>query len=557
MEASKAVLECKRSLEPYLSVVAPEVKGFAEKLVVGNGVRGKFEVHDLQSLICRVWEERQDQELEADQERACLNALLLLIEDARRRGCSCCDWMHEVRVVTAGGKLAPGPECVFNDTPWLKDTASVIEGGGLQFVHEELGCDAHLFGAKPLRDELVRLGSEEFVVGEAFGQEEPLTTRLANLLREYPADVGIFKELVQNADDAGASRVVFVHDKRRHGSKSLIGQGMKAWQGPALCVYNDGVVSDDDLQSFQRLGNSKKKKAVGTIGKFGLGFNSVYHLTDVPSFVSGENAVWLDPHTSYVPGATRDGPGRRVRFAGEGHKVRVEQFEDQFSPFRMLGCSLEGRFEGTLFRFPLRDDARCKESKICNHKVDMGQLLSKLKDALPAMLMFLHNVEQVEVMTIEEGVKAEDAVPVLEYGARVEGMSERTRRLRGHVPRWLRSVKKEACEGEWGEQGGEGHEEWSEESKEHVRVGFEVTIVFEDSKGHDKPVQLKECWMVVNGAELVTGTDEEDFGDAAWGGVAAPLMSCERYVILCLVMSVCDFLFDPCMSFVQNDRGQE
>lgn len=30
--------------------------------------------------------------------------------------------------------------------------------------------------------------------------------------------------------------------------------------------------------------------------RFGLGWNAVYHFTDVPSFCSGENIVLFDPH---------------------------------------------------------------------------------------------------------------------------------------------------------------------------------------------------------------------------------------------------------------------
>ena len=39
-------------------------------------------------------------------------------------------------------------------------------------------------------------------------------------------------------------------------------------------------------------------------GKFGLGFNAVYHFTDLPSFVSGEYLVCFDPHAKFLPGAT-------------------------------------------------------------------------------------------------------------------------------------------------------------------------------------------------------------------------------------------------------------
>jgi hypothetical protein len=43
------------------------------------------------------------------------------------------------------------------------------------------------------------------IVGESFGQEERLTVRLRGLIRAYPRSVGIVKEFLQNADDAGAT----------------------------------------------------------------------------------------------------------------------------------------------------------------------------------------------------------------------------------------------------------------------------------------------------------------------------------------------------------------
>lgn len=39
-------------------------------------------------------------------------------------------------------------------------------------------------------------------------QRQPLTVSLRTICREYPAGAGILKELLQNADDAGASTVV-------------------------------------------------------------------------------------------------------------------------------------------------------------------------------------------------------------------------------------------------------------------------------------------------------------------------------------------------------------
>ena len=45
---------------------------------------------------------------------------------------------------------------------------------------------------------------------ESFGQHEQLTTRINRLLEGYSRDASIFKELLQNADDAGATEVCHV-----------------------------------------------------------------------------------------------------------------------------------------------------------------------------------------------------------------------------------------------------------------------------------------------------------------------------------------------------------
>jgi sacsin len=47
-----------------------------------------------------------------------------------------------------------------------------------------------------------------------FGQSEKLTDRIKSLLKGYKDGYSIFKETIQNADDANASIVKFCYDKR-------------------------------------------------------------------------------------------------------------------------------------------------------------------------------------------------------------------------------------------------------------------------------------------------------------------------------------------------------
>ena len=48
------------------------------------------------------------------------------------------------------------------------------------------------------------------------------------------------------------------------------------------------MFSEEDYASISSLGNSVKKDQKGKTGRYGVGFNAAYHLTDVPSFISGE-----------------------------------------------------------------------------------------------------------------------------------------------------------------------------------------------------------------------------------------------------------------------------
>ena len=51
------------------------------------------------------------------------------------------------------------------------------------------------------------------------------------------------------------------------------------FQGPALFAYNDAAFSEWDWEGIQSLQQSGKAKDPFKVGKFGIGFNSVYHIT--------------------------------------------------------------------------------------------------------------------------------------------------------------------------------------------------------------------------------------------------------------------------------------
>jgi sacsin len=63
-----------------------------------------------------------------------------------------------------------------------------------------------------------------------------------------------------------------------------------------------------------------------------------YHLTDLPSFVSGQHLVLFDPHARYLPGASAAQPGLRVNLQ---RGRLLQQFPDAFAPYMHFGCNME------------------------------------------------------------------------------------------------------------------------------------------------------------------------------------------------------------------------
>ena len=88
----------------------------------------------------------------------------------------------------------------------------------------------------------------------------------------------IFKELLQNADDAGGEKVAnFVHFGISHGIPQAEHPLLRS---PALYVVNDGPFDPKDEKSIRRFGENSKSLDSGKIGKFGLGLKSLFHLCE-------------------------------------------------------------------------------------------------------------------------------------------------------------------------------------------------------------------------------------------------------------------------------------
>ena len=92
--------------------------------------------------------------------------------------------------------------------------------------------------------------------------------------------------MIQNADDAGAKVVRFyiqsVNDRDRDRPPKFWPESDSVMDhGPALIAANDAVFTDKDWDGIQRLQGSVKAEDPFNVGKFGIGFNAIYHITGV------------------------------------------------------------------------------------------------------------------------------------------------------------------------------------------------------------------------------------------------------------------------------------
>ncbi|KAK3238187.1 hypothetical protein CYMTET_51784 [Cymbomonas tetramitiformis] len=229
----------------------------------------------------------------------------------------------------------------------------------------------------------------------AFEQSESLTTRLRNILRDYPEGVGVFHELLQNADDSGASEVALLLDEGVFEGASLGGAG------PALCVFNDGVFSEGDFASITSIGASGKARDAGTIGRFGVGFNTVFHLAERVSFISSDSLCVFDPHARSLP----DGlVGVRCRF---GDAAFQAQHSRELEPFEAALAGIPGApqltapYPATLFRLPLRTEAEaaCSEMSARAHSTaSVLSVLHQLASSADTLLLFLQSVHRLRIL---------------------------------------------------------------------------------------------------------------------------------------------------------------
>lgn len=193
---------------------------------------------------------------------------------------------------------------------------------------------------------------------------------LATTLRDLGGPTTIPHELTQNADDAGnATTIRFTVTDA------------------ALTVWNSGTFTDCgesdescswqkrcDLHSFRQFAGRTKAKDATTTGAFGVGFTSVYQVTDAPELLYGDEHWILD------------------EMAQEGERLRACD----------EGCGRTHGHQGTTFVLPWALATTPLRKALSVPPVTeetIAALESALLDDSRASLLFLQHVDSIEVVT--------------------------------------------------------------------------------------------------------------------------------------------------------------
>ena len=411
---------------PYFYPV-PSSLSIRKHLSNALNVKKKFNLNDIQNALAQMSRDFEDAPVDEPCQEL-LKSLVPLLWNSD---------LKESNIVLPDEKYVMCRSCdlAYNDAPWApKDDQYKYVN---EIIPRELAKKLHVI---PVRTKFLDKYDGKFKThfhGSPFGQREDLTRRIQNILQGYPFDITVLKELLQNADDAKATKMYVILDKRTHGETSVLSENWRALQGPAVLVWNDSEFSENDLQGIQELGLGSKRSDSESIGQYGIGFNVVYHLTDCPSFITGgETMCILDPHCRYVPGADVRDPGRRFdNLVSGGFWDTFKDMKSAYLQDGLQNCPTELQGHGSLFRFPLRhtdelvrmSEIQQKDTYSSPKPLTANDMYANLDSWAPQMkeaMLFLNHVTELRFLVIDE---SNTVVESKNYRTHVEPSDQQSR----------------------------------------------------------------------------------------------------------------------------------
>jgi len=182
------------------------------------------------------------------------------------------------------------------------------------------------------------------IVRSSLDEVNAIKSLLADVYKDAGDGRTLLRELVQNADDAKARRLIIVVLERGwpEARNSLL------W-GPALLIANDGAFTARDHEALhQAIGGSKAEDAE-KIGRFGIGLKSIFHICEAVVYLGADGGTLR-------PGALNPWAGTGERDNADPLHPDWDRVDDE-DLARLLGVAkqlLGGFDDGLLLWIPLR-----------------------------------------------------------------------------------------------------------------------------------------------------------------------------------------------------------
>ncbi|THH29382.1 hypothetical protein EUX98_g4793 [Antrodiella citrinella] len=201
-------------------------------------------------------------------------------------------------------------------------------------------------------------------MAEDFGQSAKPTAAIRNILDTYPFSIGILREILQNSDDAGATRQVFASDSRTHPTTHLLSDQLSGAQGHALLAYNNTVFLENeqtnDWEALQNINESSKR-------------------TDTSKHGGKRVDLTQDP----------------IKYSDHVHAMDLDVLDSSFTSGDVLN--------GTVIRLPLRQPGHNSEiSGKTLTAMEIRQLfLDFIQDELGIALLFLRHLKSITFLEVD------------------------------------------------------------------------------------------------------------------------------------------------------------
>ena len=126
----------------------------------------------------------------------------------------------------------------------------------------------------------------------------------------------------------------------------------------------------------------------------------LFSFSDLPSVLSGDQLLILDPHEQYF--RTSEGSSTTYSWKLPKKWDKLKKHSDQLTPYiGLFGCTentlAKGNYNGSLFRFPLRNEPSSLCSEVFTEKEAVSNIFNSFRRDARDILLYLKNIETIEI----------------------------------------------------------------------------------------------------------------------------------------------------------------